>query len=122
VPEDKPQFDQYDRYRTDITLREALEMFATKESVAATASVVATLSAQVAGIVSRNEHEARWKYEDERYTRIDKRETDIEDKVDDLASRLPPKWLYPLMSIIVPVLLVAVQYLLHTQVPQQVPH
>lgn len=122
---DEQKYADLERFRVDITFREAVDRFAGKEHVESVSRRVTDVSNQLAGVVSRHEHEARWQYEDQRYQRIDERNTKLDMRLDrldakmeDLRTHLPPKWLYPLLSIVIPVLLVAVQYLLHTQIPQ----
>lgn len=76
-----------------ISFREAVKLFATKESLEAQGQTVAAIARRVDNMPTREEHELRWEREKEFRDNTDR-------KLDLLLSARLPKWVVPTLGLI----------------------
>ena len=75
-----------------ISFREAVKMFATKDELAAMGTGIKAIATQVAGFVTRGEHETRWERDDE-FRR------DTKASLEDLKAQRLPQWVLTVLGI-----------------------
>jgi hypothetical protein len=85
----------------NVSFREAVKMFATKDELTAMGTGIRAIASQVAAFVTRSEHETRWERDDE-FRR------DTKKALEELKAQRLPQWLFmalgPLAAIAIALL------------------
>jgi hypothetical protein len=87
-----------------LSLREAMNLFAPKDSVAAVSTLISALTDKFEGVVPRREHDLHWQMDEEfktdmkqRFDKLEKtndeRSTALDKKIDDIKEKQVPPWL-----------------------------